>query len=78
MTTRAKMTGRCQCRVCRLTRAVVAIQRRVSRRERAVLETLLLEWEAASTDATYYRMRLHGTWPTAVSEPQDARNGTGR
>jgi hypothetical protein len=61
---RLKINGRCACRVCKIVTAVARIQKKLSKRERAVLETLMLEWGHSSTDATHYRMRLNGTWPT--------------
>ena len=54
----------CPCGVCRMCREVRAIQRKLPKRQQQVLTDLVNQWEAASTDATYYRMRLKGTWPT--------------
>jgi chorismate mutase len=49
--------------VCKLTAKVGRIKAKLSKRDRAVIEDLLHKWAHESTDATYYRMKLEGTWP---------------
>jgi hypothetical protein len=41
------------------------VQRKLSAEDREVIEQLLLEWDAASTDSCYYEAILRGTWPNA-------------
>ena len=54
---------RCNCRVCRIMRPVERLARRGTKAERAAVNQLLLEWEAASTDAVYWRLKYRGEWP---------------
>ena len=53
----------CRCASCRFTHSVRRIQRKLSKYDRAVIEKLLSKWAHESTDATYYRMKLAGSWP---------------
>jgi hypothetical protein len=54
---------RCTCNFCKTIHAVQRIQKKLSVREAHVLERLLEDWEAASTDASYYKMKYEGKWP---------------
>ena len=53
----------CNCHTCKLTRVLERLARKGTKAERAAVEELLLEWEAASTSATYWRMKYQRTWP---------------
>lgn len=53
----------CRCEVCRFGAKVSRVQKKLSRGDRAIIEKLLNKWAHASTDATYYRLKLEGKWP---------------
>ena len=55
--------ARCECRICKLLRAVWPMRAKATIQQRNALDAILVEWEAAATEAAYLRMKLNGTWP---------------
>ena len=55
----------CNCRNCKLMRRLAPLLAKATSKELDALEELFLRWEAASTDAVYWRMKFKGTWPSA-------------
>jgi len=55
--------ARCQCRICKLLRAIEPLRKRASKAQLKALETIFLEWEGAATEAAYLKASLNGTWP---------------
>ena len=54
---------RCPCRICKLLRTVWPMRSKATISQRNALDAILVEWEAAATEATYLRMKINGTWP---------------
>ena len=50
----------CRCESCLFIAKVQRVQAKLSRYDRAIIEKLLCKWDAESTDASYYRMKLEG------------------
>lgn len=60
---------KCRCHSCLFIAKVARMMRPMSKRDAAVIEKLLLKWEAASTDASYYRAKLDRKWPDEFGRP---------
>ena len=55
--------ARCECRICKLLRAVWPMRAKATIQQRNALDAILVEWECASTSAAYWELKFKGTWP---------------
>ena len=54
---------RCQCRICKLLRAIEPLRKRTTWAEGKALDSILADWEHCSTSAAYWELKAKGTWP---------------
>ena len=54
---------KCSCRICNLIRVLLRLAAKGTKAEREAVNQLLLEHEAATTDAVYWRLKYRGEWP---------------
>jgi hypothetical protein len=60
---RAPERGCCNCRICKLLRAIEPLIARSKPAERKALDSILYEWEANSTSSAYWEMKFKKSWP---------------
>ena len=56
----------CNCPVCTFTRKVCRVKAKLSPRDQAVIDDLLLKWEGAATDAGYWEAHAKGLRLTSL------------
>ena len=56
-------TMRCECGICKLLRAIEPLRKKATPAQAKALETVLLRWEAATTEAAFWKLKFNGKWP---------------
>ena len=54
---------RCECGICKLLRAIEPLRKKATPAQAKALETVLLRWEAATTEAAFWKLKFNGKWP---------------